>query len=118
MGPIFTFIFAFLFSVLTFAGGKLVLEPYKVLDKSEVSYKYGLSIDQALGTTASGGLYYSGWIGADMDQVADTEDYSVKNGLRVQILKLSVEPGIQFSKTKGSEYTEEKLYIKVGYQLW
>jgi hypothetical protein len=96
---LFSFIFAFLFAFSALAGGKLLLEPYKIKDKEKTSYKLG-------------------YVGADFDRNTSTEDLSIKNGIRFHVMKLSLEPGIQFSKTVGQSYTEEKVYLKAGYELW
>ncbi len=111
---LFTVLFAFLFSFAALAGGKILVEPYKIKDKDATSYKMGLSVDQKL----FGALYYSGYIGNDWDKNADSEEMAIKNGLRLQVFNFAIEPGIQFAKTKGSTYTEEKYYVKASYQLW
>jgi hypothetical protein len=115
---LFTFIFAFLFSFAALAGGKLIAEPYKIKGHDQVSHKVGISIDQKIMPT----MYFTGWVGNDWDKVQDTEDLAVKAGLRFQIQRFGIEPGIQFSKTKGdgipSDSTEEKMYVKASWQLW
>lgn len=111
---LFSFIFAFLFAFSALAGGKLLLEPYKIKDKEKTSYKLGLAVDQKILDSVS----YVGYVGADFDRNTSTEDLSIKNGIRFHVMKLSLEPGIQFSKTVGQSYTEEKVYLKAGYELW
>lgn len=111
---LFSFIFAFLFSFAALAGGKLLLEPYQIKGKEKTSYKLGLAVDQKI----MGSVFYTGYVGGDMDRSEKTEDISIKNGIRFHVMKVSVEPGLQFSKTLGQKYTEEKAYLKVGYDLW
>lgn len=109
-----SFVFAFLFSFAALAGGKLLLEPYQIKGKEKTSYKLGLAVDQKI----MGTVFYSGYVGADFDRNEGAEDLSIKNGIRFHIMKLSVEPGLQFSKEIGKSYTEEKAYLKLGYELW
>jgi hypothetical protein len=103
-----------LMSLSSLAGGKLIAEPYQIKGKEKTSYKLGLAVDQKI----MGSVFYSGYVGADFDRNEGAEDLSIKNGLRFHIMRLSIEPGLQFSKEIGKSYTEEKAYLKLGYELW
>jgi hypothetical protein len=111
---LFTFIFAFLFSFAALAGGKFLIEPYQIKGEEKTSYKLGLAVDQNI----MGAAFYSGHVSADLDRNEGVEDLSIKNGIRFDLMKLSIEPGIQFSKILGQSYTEEKAYLKISYELW